>query len=85
MQKAIKHAAEKGIKVIPISASGIEKDTEFLMRFFAISTNGTYTFLTDDSGIGDSHLKPTTGKYDVEYLNELMLRLILKYTGNKVS
>ncbi len=83
IQKAIEHAAEKGIKVIPISASGIEKNTEFLMRFFSITTNSTYTFLTDDSGIGNSHLKPTVGKYDVEYLNDLTIRLILKYTGHK--
>ena len=51
------------------------------MRFTAITTNGTYVFLTDDSGIGESHLVPTTGKYEVELLNELILRLIMKYTG----
>ncbi len=83
MQKAIEAAAEQGIKVIPISASGIEKNTEFLLRFFSVTTNSTYTFLTDDSGIGESHLKPTTGKYEVEFLNDLMIRLILKYTGHK--
>ncbi len=85
IHKAVEYAAEKGIKIIPVSASGIEKDTEFLLRFLAISTNGTYTFLTDDSGIGNAHLKPTTGKYEVEYLNDLMIRLILKYTGHKLS
>lgn len=81
MQRSVQLAAEQGIKIIPISASGIEKNTEFLMRFFSVATNGTYTFLTDDSGIGNPHLKPTTGKYEVEYLNDLMIRLILKYAG----
>jgi hypothetical protein len=79
LKSSISKACEMGIKIIPITASGIDKDTEFLMRFFAISTNGTYVFITDHSGIGDSHLQPTVGKYDVEYLNNLMVRLINKY------
>lgn len=68
--------AKKGIKIIPITASGIDKETEFLMRFFAISTNGTYVFITNHSGIGNEHLEPTVGDYEVEFLNDLMVRLI---------
>ena len=82
MQTATKKASEKGIKIIPVVASGIDKETEFLMRFIACATNGTYVFLTDDSGIGESHLEPTVGKYEVEMLNDLIIRLILKYSGN---
>lgn len=73
-------AAEKGIKIIPVSASGIDKTTEFLLRNLSIATNGTYVFITDDSGVGASHLQPTVGEYEVEYLNDLMVRLIRKYT-----
>jgi hypothetical protein len=79
IQASISKASEKGIKIIPITASGINKETEFLMRFFSISTNGTYVFITDHSGIGDSHLVPTVGPYQVEFLNNLMVRLINKY------
>ncbi|MEO8768821.1 MAG: vWA domain-containing protein [Ferruginibacter sp.] len=79
VQSAIQKAAEKGIKIIPITASGIEKQTEFLMRFISMSTNGTYVFITDDSGIGNSHLTATVGPFQVEYLNNLMVRLIKKY------
>ena len=75
-----RQAAEKGIRIIPLSGSGIDKETEYLMRFFALSTNGTYTFLTDDSGIGGEHLEPTTDSYDVELMNDLVLRLIDQYT-----
>lgn len=82
MQNVTQVAAEKGIKIIPVVASGINKETEFLMRFIANATNGTYVFLTDDSGIGESHLEPTVGKYEVEKLNDLIIRLILKYTDN---
>nr|MCU0321851.1 VWA domain-containing protein [Chitinophagaceae bacterium] len=79
IQKSIAKAAEKGIKIIPITASGIDKKTEFLMRFFSISTNGTYVFITNHSGIGNNHLEPTVGQYQVEFLNNLMVRLINKY------
>ena len=85
MQLSAKKASEKGIKIIPVVASGIDKETEFLMRFIACATNGTYVFLTDDSGVGNSHLEPTVGDYEVEKLNALIIRLILKYAeGIKV-
>ncbi|TYA69801.1 vWA domain-containing protein [Seonamhaeicola marinus] len=80
IQNTIKAAAKKGIKVIPITASGIDKNTEFLMRFMAISTNATYVFITNDSGIGNDHLEPSVGQYEVEKLNDLMVRLIKKYS-----
>jgi hypothetical protein len=50
------------------------------MRFMAIYTNGTYVFITDDSGIGNAHLEPSVGEYQVEKLSDLMIRLIKKYT-----
>ena len=81
IQRSVKEAAARGITLIPVVASGIDKNTEFLMRFMALGTNGTYVFLTDDSGIGNSHLKPTIGSYQVEYLNQLLNRLINKYAG----
>jgi len=80
-RKQVKQAAQKGIKIIPIVASGIDKPTEFLMRFTAIATDGTYVFLTDDSGVGNSHLKPTIGRYQIEKLNDLIVRLILDYAN----
>lgn len=72
-------AALNGIKIIPISASGVNKETEFLLRAMAAATNGTYTFITDHSGIGNDHLEPTIGDYEVEYLNDLIVRLIGAY------
>jgi hypothetical protein len=56
-------AAEKGIRIVPITGSGTTKDTEYLMRCLALATNGTYVFLTDRSGIGNSHIKPSTDNY----------------------
>lgn len=77
----IKTASQKGIKLIPVTASGIDKDTEFLMRFFSIATNGTYVFITNDSGIGNDHLIASVGEYQVENLNDLMVRIITKYSN----
>lgn len=80
IHSSITNAAQKGIKVIPVTASGIDKETEFLMRFMAILTNGTYVFITNDSGIGNDHLEASVGEYQVEQLNSLMIRLIKKYS-----
>ena len=80
LQKSIRMAAEKGIKIIPVTASGINRSTEYLMKTMALATTGTYVFITDDSGIGNSHLKPKNKDYEVEKLNDLLVRLIGKYT-----
>lgn len=72
-------AAQLGIRIVPVTCSGIDKSTEYLMRSMALSTNGTYVFLTDDSGIGGSHIKPTTDEWEVEYLNDLIVRLVNQY------
>ncbi|NER17497.1 carboxypeptidase-like regulatory domain-containing protein [Spongiivirga citrea] len=85
IKQQIALAANKGIKIIPVVASGADKNVEFLTRFFSIATNGTYVFLTDDSGIGNPHLKPTTNDFKVEKLNDLLVRLIQKYAGVKTD
>jgi von Willebrand factor type A domain/CarboxypepD_reg-like domain/Secretion system C-terminal sorting domain len=76
MMKLIAKAAAKGIRIVPIACSGTNKSTEYLMRCIALATNGTYLFLTDNSGVGLPHIKPTTDTYDVELLNSLMQRVI---------
>lgn len=80
LQRLIGQAAEKGIRIVPIGASGIDKSTEYLMRALALGTNGTYTFLTDHSGIGNSHIKPSTDSYQVETLNAILVRILKSYT-----
>jgi hypothetical protein len=50
------------------------------MRALALGTNGTYTFLTDHSGIGNSHIKPSTDSYEVETLNAILVRILKSYT-----
>lgn len=80
IQVLTKQAAGKGIRIVPITASGTGKATEYLMRTLALGTNGTYTFLTNHSGVGDDHIEPTTDHYDVESLNDLLVRVLKSYT-----
>lgn len=79
LQKSIKAYAALGIKLIPVYCSGPSKECEFMCRFFAILTGGTYVFLTDDSGVGESHVEASVGEFQVEALNDLLVRLIAKY------
>lgn len=73
-------AAAKGIRIVPLTGSGTNKNTEYLMRAMALATNGTYTFLTNHSGIGNPHIKPSTDNYQVEILNNLLVRVIRSFT-----
>ena len=79
LAKTIEKASEMGIRIIPVASSGVDKNTEFLLRALAMTTGGTYTFLTDHSGIGGSHIEPTIGEYQVEQLNDLLVRVIEEY------
>ncbi|MCC6818492.1 MAG: T9SS type A sorting domain-containing protein [Bacteroidia bacterium] len=81
IRKSIEKAAKMGIRIIPISASGIDKSTEFLLKYFAIATNGEYIYITNDSKIGNFHIQPTGGESDVEFLNDLMVNIILNYSA----
>lgn len=72
-------AAAMGIRIVPVACSGTDKSTEFLLRSMALATNGTYAFLTNHSGVGNSHIEPTTDKYEVELLGNLLQRIIGQY------
>ena len=82
LQFVLASAQKKGIRIIPITSSGVDKHTEFLMRMSALLTGGEYVFLTDDSGVGvaQGHIEPTIGAYQVQKLNDLMVNLVDKYS-----
>lgn len=83
---AVDKAAEKGIRIVPVIASGLDTLGEFTMREAALRTNGTYVFITDDSGYGYSHSVPTVGEFTVEYLNTLLVRLATSFhTGEEIA
>jgi len=76
LQELTAQAAEKGIKIIPVTGSGINKSGEYLMRSLALATNGTYVFLTNHSGIGSTHIEPTIDEYEVKLLTERLSNII---------
>lgn len=83
---AVYTAAEKGIRISPILASGADTLTEYLSRSAAILTGGTFVFITDDSGVGNPHLDPQLPNVVIERLNDLLVRLINGYyTGTFAS
>ncbi len=77
--ESVKAASEKGIRLVPVVSSNGSRETELFGRAIAITTGGTYVFLTDDSHIGDSHLEPIIGEYKVEKLYDIILRVIDNY------
>lgn len=81
MHELIETAAAEGIRIIPVASSGVDVGTEYLMRFIAAATGGTYLFLTDHSGIGNEHLKPAVGEYEVKAMNDLLVDVINRYSS----
>ena len=73
---AIANAAEMGVRLVPVVASNSERETELFGRAAAIMTGANYVFLTDDSGVGNSHLEPIIGDYEVELLHDIIVRNI---------
>jgi hypothetical protein len=67
---------ELGIRVFPIAASGTTTEAEYLMRGSAMITGGRYLFLTDHSGVGNSHAEPHFPCYQVQRLESLLARTI---------
>ena len=80
LHEQVLNAAAQGIRIVPVVCSGIGESGEFLLRAIALATNGTSFFLTDDSGIGHTHLKPTTDSLKVEHLNDMLVRTIVEFS-----
>lgn len=80
LHEQVRNAAAMGVRIVPVVCSGLDKSGELLMREIALTTNGTSFFLTDDSGIGGEHLKPTTDSLKVEHLNDMLVRTIVEFT-----
>ena len=80
---AITKAAEAGIRIIPVASSGVDTTCQVLFRTWAVMTGGTYTYLTDHSGIGGSHEKPDVEEETVELLNNMLVRIIKEYVEGK--
>jgi hypothetical protein len=89
LSKAIKYAKTArglGIRIYPLAASGVADTAEYLMRIMAVTTHGRYLFLTDDSGVGNSHTEPKIPCYITTRLDHLLTRVIAsELSGTRVE
>lgn len=75
MKQAILDVQAAGVHVYPVSASGTDDLLELTMRTTAVMTGGRYLFLTDDSGVGDTHKIPEIPCYYVTRLEKALVRV----------
>ena len=73
---AVEGLRQKGVRMFPVGASGVETTAQIVMRTSALLTMGQYLFLTDHSGVGNAHATPDVPEFAVERLDRLMIRMI---------
>lgn len=66
----------RGVHIVPVAASGVADDAQYLMRSMAALTQSRYLFLTDDSGVGLPHEEPDVPCYVVTRLDGLIERVV---------
>ncbi len=75
-----------GVAFYPVAASGVAAEAEIVMRAAAASSGGQYLFLTDDSGVGNSHAEPHIPCYEVQALRDIMIRMVhSEIAGERIS
>jgi hypothetical protein len=83
---AVNAAIAKDVHLYPIAASGTDDRMEYTMRTAAQLTGGRYTFLTDDSGVGNAHAEPHIPCYHVTKFNGAIVRMVdSELTGTHVE
>ena len=84
--RAAEHLRAKRVHIVPVAASGVADKAEYAMRAMAAATQSRYTFLTDDSGIGNAHAAPAIDCYLVTRLDTLLRRVIdSQLSGRRVE
>jgi Mg-chelatase subunit ChlD len=83
---ATQRLRSRGVQIVPVAASGVEDSAQYVLRSMAALTQGRYIFLTDDSGIGNSHAEPDVACYLVSRLDTLVARVLAGIaTGRRVE
>ena len=73
---AVREARARGLRMYPLAASGVDASAEHVLRTAAALTQGRYLWLTDDSGVGNSHAEPNVACYAVQTVDRLVARVI---------
>ncbi len=67
----------QGVALYPVASSGVQAEAEHFFRAAALLTGGGYSFLTDDSGVGNPHGEPHEApSYSVQRLDDLIVQLV---------
>jgi hypothetical protein len=74
---AMIEASARGIRLIPVAASGADRVVEYLFRAIGAFTGTPYVYLTDESGVGGHHLEADTDRIAVEMFSDLLTRLLV--------
>ncbi|WP_299935917.1 vWA domain-containing protein [uncultured Pelagimonas sp.] len=74
--RAAQIAAGQDVQIFGLGASGVGAESEYLMRQASVLSGGRYLFLTDDSGVGNSHAEPNIACYRVTKLKDLLVRVL---------
>ncbi len=74
---ALLDAQERGIRILPVAASGADRTVEYLFRAMGAVTSTPYVYLTDDSGVGNPHMEADTDRVAVEYFADLLTRMVI--------
>lgn len=86
LASVIRDAKKKGVHIYPVASSDADAEAEYQMRSAAQMTAGRYVFLTNDSGIGNSHAEPHIPCYNVSRLDHAIVRMIqVEMTGHSVE
>ncbi|HIE96333.1 MAG TPA: VWA domain-containing protein [Fuerstia sp.] len=80
---AVQGLRQKGVRLFPVGASGVETTAQIVMRTASLLTMGQYLFLTDHSGVGNAHTTPDVSEFAVERLDQLMIRMIASELAGK--
>ena len=73
-------AAKKGIRIVPIICSGLQKTDEAMLRAIALATNGTNIYLSSILAAGAPLIKPSADAYKIETLSELLNRITRQFS-----
>jgi len=76
-QHAMTDASRRGIRFLPVAASGSDRIVEYLFRAMGAFTSTPYVYLTDDSGVGGAHMEADTDRIAIEMFSDMLTRLLI--------
>lgn len=74
---AARVASAEGVRILSVSASGSDREVEYLFRALGTITSTPFAQLTDDSGIGGAHLAADAPAQRTEMFSDLLTRLLV--------